>query len=196
MKKLLLLALLLLSSNTVYAGFMDAADKLISGGQEIREQIPPAKDEATNEERNEAPAANEDRHYIQPDDFFVSEEAMEGRTWIHVNLAKMTVKPSNKTKGEAEFFKIKDGNKLWTKHYWRTRIATPEEMKLGTLVILFEENNLNDIYQAPQDRSNARQDSWFMAKITDKTDLYKGYLTVSGGYKVNPKNIRVIIGKK
>ncbi len=196
MKKLVLLALLLLSSNTVYAGFMDAADKLISGGEEIREQIPPAKDEASNEERHEAPAANEDRHYIQADDFFISEEAMEDRPWIYVNLAKMTVHPSTKTKGEAEFFRIKDGNKLWTKQYWRTRIARPDEIKLGAMVILFDGNNVNDIYQAPQDKSNARQSNWFLAKITDKTDLYKGYLTVSGGYKVNPKNIRVIIGKK
>ncbi len=195
MKKLLVLALLL-CSNTGYAGFMDAADKLISGGEEIREQIPPAKDEASNEERHEAPAANEDRHYIQTDDFFVSEEAMEDRPWIYVHLAKMTVQPSAKTKGEAEFFRIKDGNKLWTKQYWRTRIARPEEIKLGAMVILFEGNSLNDLYQAPQDKSNARQSNWFMAKITDKSDLYKGYVTVSGGYKANPKNIRVLVGKK
>ncbi len=196
MKKMLVLALLLVCSNTGYAGFMDAADKLISGGQEIREQVPPAKEEAIQEERNEAPAANEDRHYIQADDFFISEEPMEDRAWIYVSLAKMTVHPTHKTKGEAEFFRIKDGNKLWTKHYWRTRIARPDEIKLGTMVIAFDGNSQNDIYQPPQSKSEARQSNWFLAKITDKSDLYKGYITVSGGLKANPKNIRVLVGKK
>jgi hypothetical protein len=37
--------------------------------------------------------------------------------------------------------------------------------------------------------------NWFMAKITDISDLYKGYVTVSGGYKVNPKNLRVLVGR-
>jgi hypothetical protein len=31
-----------------------------------------------------------------------------------------------------------------------------------------------------------------MAKITDISDLFKGYVTVSGGYKVKINNLRAI----
>ena len=120
---------------------------------------------------------------------------MGDQAWIYVTLSKMTQPPNAQTKGEAEFFRIANGASQWTKYFWRTRIARPDEIRLGTLMIMFEGNSLHDAYQAPQDKSSARQSNWFMAKITDVSDLYKGYVTVSGGYKVNPKNLRVLVGR-
>lgn len=195
MKKLFVLTLLLINCATAQAGFMDEVDKLVTGGQQIREQVPPAQEESAPQPRYEAPAAGEDRHYIQGDDFFISEQPMGDNAWIYVTLAKMTQPPNAQTKGEAEFFKIANGASQWTKFFWRTRIARPDEIRLGTLMIMFEGNSRNDAYQAPQDKSDARQNSWFMARVTDVSDLYKGYVTVSGGYKVNPQNLRVLVGR-
>ena len=195
MKKLFVLAIMLITCGTAQAGFMDDVDKLVTGGQQIQEQIPSHQEEAAPQPRYEAPAAGEDRHYIQADDFFISEQPMGDSAWIYVTLSKMTSPPATKTKGEAEFFKIKDGNSIWTKYFWRTRIARPDEIRLGAIMVMFEGNSLNDAYQAPQDKSSARQSNWFMAKITDTSDLYKGYITVSGGYKINPKNLRLLIGR-
>ena len=195
MKKLVILALVLLSGGTAQAGFMDEVDKLVTDGQQIREQVPPAQEEAAPQPRHEAPAAGEDRHFIQSDDFFISEQPMGQNAWIYVALAKMTQPPNAQTKGEAEFFKITDGKSLWSKHFWRTRLARPDEIRLGALMVMFEGHQVADVYQQPESKETARRDAWFMARITDTSDLYKGYVTVSGGYKVNPKNLRVLVGR-
>lgn len=136
--------------------------------------------------------AGEDEHYIQLDDYFISDEPLGQHSWIWVGLAKMVTPPSAATKKEAEFFQVKDGNKVWIKNYWQTRRAQKVELKLGTVVVAFNDHRQDDIYSAPESKETARGGSWFMAKITDLSDLYKGYVTVSGNYKVSPNNLRVI----
>lgn len=146
--------------------------------------------------RYEAPPpapAGEDGHYIQADDYFIQHHGLEDRTWIWVELAKMVSTPNGATKGEAEFMKIKDGKNYWTSHYWRTRIASQAELRLGLPVIAFNDSHYNGVYDAPGRKDRARGGSWFMARITDMSDMYKGYITVSGNYKVSLRNLRLII---
>jgi hypothetical protein len=150
-----------------------------------RSQQPPPEDGTPA-----ARATMDDEHYIQEDDFFISPDAFNRQEWIYVKLAKMVTPPSTKTKKEAEFFQVGNGNRVWTKHYWQTRLARKDELKLGTAVVIFERGD-NGIYVAPENKDEARRGSWFMARITDMSDLYKGYVTVSGGYKANVRNIRV-----
>jgi hypothetical protein len=134
----------------------------------------------------------EDDHYLQADDYFISEEAFKDQAWIWVSLSKMVTAPSAATKKDAEFMKIRDGNKVWTKNYFKTVVVKKTDLKLGNVVIAFNDNNQNDIYCAPDSKDNSRGGSWFMGKIIDITDLYKGYVTLAGNYKVSPKNLRVI----
>jgi hypothetical protein len=135
----------------------------------------------------------DDDHYIQSDDYFSGDEAFMTQAWIWVYLAKMTTPPSASTKREAEFMKIRDGNKVWTKIHYKTAIARKSDLKLGTLIIAFNDNNSNDIYAAPDSKENSRGGAWFMGKIIDMTDLFKGYVTVAGNYKVSMKNLRIIV---
>lgn len=151
------------------------------------------REEAPQPSRQTAPATGEDDHYIQQDDIFIAERPLGSSAWIYVQLAKMTTAPSSQTKDEGEFFRVTDGTSHWTRHYWKTRIVRPNEIKLGTVVIIFEGRSSKGVYQAPDKKSSARSHNWFMAKITDTSDLYKGYITVSGGYKVSPNNLRVIV---
>lgn len=137
--------------------------------------------------------AGEDSHFIQHDDYFIQRHNLDGRAWIYVDLAKMVNAPGSHTKGEAEFMKVRDAKQLWTSHYWQTRIAAQHELRLGLPVIMFEGNHRGSVYHAPQSKERARGSNWFMAKITDTSDLYKGYVTVSGNYKVAVDNLRVII---
>lgn len=137
--------------------------------------------------------AGEDRHYIQHDDYFIQRHGLEGRAWMYVDLAKLVNAPGSHTKGEAEFMKIRDAKQFWTPHFWQTRIAASNEIQLGLQVIIFEGNRRSSVYNAPQSKERARGSSWFMAKITDTSDLYKGYVTVSGNYKVAVDNLRVIV---
>lgn len=196
MKRLIFVCLLLVvSAGTACAGFWDDAEKLVIKGQQVREQVTPDQsDTPAAEPRQDIPAGSDDLHYIQADDYFISNEPLAKRSWIYVTLAKMTTPPTAATKGEGEFFKVTDGNSTWTKHFWRTRIARPDELRLGAVMIMFEGNSQGSVYMAPKAKDGARKYHWFMARITDVSDLYKGYVTVSGGYKVSPKNLRVLLG--
>lgn len=196
MKQWITAALVLCAVGTAQAGFMDAVDKLVTGGEQIREQLPPPQEQAAAQARPETPAPGEDRHYIQADDYFISDKPLQGHEWIYVQLAKLTTAPSSATKGEAEFFKITDGNKLWTRYFWRSRLATTADIKLGAQVIMFEGNSRGDVYDTPAEKAAARRDAWFMARVTDVSDTYKGFVTVSGGYKASLENLRVLVVRK
>lgn len=133
---------------------------------------------------------DEDDHYIGTDKYFVANEKLNG-PWMYVHLATMKTPASPKTKKQAEFMLVKDGAEIWTEFYWKTRILAEKEIKTGIIIIAFEISD-GDIYRAPENKDEAMQNNWFMAKITDVSDMYKGYVTVSGGYKVKINNMRAI----
>ena len=137
-------------------------------------------------------SAEEDAHYIQDDDYFISQEGFKSN-YIYVSLAKMLTPPEAATKNEGEFLRISDGSEVWTKFFWRTRAAQRIDVKVGAQVVCFDASDENGIYRAPEDKDEARTGSWFMAKITDVSDLYKGHVAVSGGYKVKVDNIRILV---
>lgn len=132
-----------------------------------------------------------DAHYIQPSDYFISDREFPNQGWIYVHLAKVVTEPTAQTKYEGKFMKIHDGKEIWTKYYWKSRIASKAEIKLGATVISFDDNIVDNIYMAPKNKDQARNGQWFMGKITDTTDLYKGYVTVAGGYKIDVDNLRI-----
>ncbi|MGQ9842729.1 MAG: hypothetical protein ACUVRK_04110 [Spirochaetota bacterium] len=136
--------------------------------------------------------ARDDEHFIQDDDYFVSKQQYK-QGWIYVELAKMVQPAKPETKNEAQFMTLREGEELWTKYFWKTTVATVAECKVGTIVICFDDNVKDNVYYAPENKDCARSGSWFMAKITDMSDLYKGYLTVSGGYKVDKDNVRITV---
>jgi len=131
-----------------------------------------------------------DMHYIQSDDYFISENGFESG-WMRIDLAKMIQAPTQETKNEGKFMDVKDAREIWTSHYWKTRIAQPSDLKLGTIIIAFDYTD-NDIYVRPENQELARTDNWFMAKITDTSTLYQNVVMVSGGYRVKTDNLRVI----
>ncbi|HOE19368.1 MAG TPA: hypothetical protein PKJ69_00230 [Spirochaetota bacterium] len=132
-----------------------------------------------------------DAHFIQPSDYFIADKEFPGQGYIWVNLSKVVTAPSTQTKNEGLFMMVGSGKEIWTKYYWKSRIAAKGEIKIGKTIIAFNDNREDDIYYAPENKEGARTDSWFMAKITDTTDMYKGYVMVSGGYKVAIDNIRI-----
>ncbi len=142
-----------------------------------------------------APAfAEDDDHYINSDHYFITKEAFK-QGWIYVTLATMKTPATVQTKNEAEFTTIRDGEEIWTKFYYITRIAAQTELKIGLQVIACEIGD-GEVYRAPANRDEALQNNWFMAKITDVSDVFKGYVTVSGGYKIKLDNMRVVVKEK
>lgn len=134
-----------------------------------------------------------DTQYIQSDDYFVATETIGDRDWIYVELGKLLTPASPETKNQAKFFMVKNGKEAWMPFWIKTRIATKADLVPGTLVVIFNDNGQNDVYMAPENNQSARTGAWFLAKITDSSELFKGYVMVSGGYKADINNMRVII---
>lgn len=133
----------------------------------------------------------EDAHGLQSDDYFTSDRDPEGaRTYVH--LAKMIEPPSEKTKEEAQFMDLKDGSAFWTRRYWRTRLATRDDLKPAALVVVFEGNHANGVYQAPNSKDDALTGNWFMGRITDVSDLARNLVKV-GADNVSLTALRVMM---
>jgi hypothetical protein len=133
---------------------------------------------------------DEDRHWIQSDDYFISEHPWQAK-WIYVHLSKMKRPASAESKDQALFFKLDDSRDVWTQHYWRTRPAAPSELALGTLAICFNDNVQNSVYHPPPSKDRARTGAWFMGKITDVSDAYKHVVKIDS-YNCAINAVRVI----
>jgi hypothetical protein len=111
--------------------------------------------------------------------------------WLNVSIAKM--KEPAGPEGEALFFVIHDGADVRSAHFYRTRPAVKGDLVLGTLLICFDHNKKGKVYQAPRDKDNARPGGWWLARITDLSDLDKGYATLAGSYHCAPDALRAIV---
>jgi hypothetical protein len=123
-------------------------------------------------------APGEDVHWMQPADYFVSEDEWT-QDWIYVHLGKMQQPPAPGSKGQAMFFRLHDSRDVWTRHYWKTRPAAPGELVVGALAICFDDNKPNNVYRAPTTKGDARTGDWFLGKITDVSDAYKHQVRIS-----------------
>ncbi|OQA94487.1 MAG: hypothetical protein BWY23_02741 [Spirochaetes bacterium ADurb.Bin218] len=136
-----------------------------------------------------------DAHFFEDDYIIVSKEPYKSG-WIRVRVAKLVTPASKETKNEAKFMYISDGEEIWTKYYWVSRIATSADIKVGQIVFASEAHTNEDgVYYGPEEKSET-YDSWFMTKITDISDRHKGYVTVAGNYKVNIEALRVPVTGK
>jgi len=123
-------------------------------------------------------APGEDHHWMQADDYFLTEEPyVEGWVWGH--LAKMKRPPSPDSKDQALFFDVRDSRDIWTRFYWRSRPAQPQDVVLGALAVCFNDNVQHDVYRAPPNKREARAGQWFLGRITDVSDAYKHLVRVS-----------------
>lgn len=125
-----------------------------------------------------APGVGEDVHFIQADDYFVSDSAYESG-WIRPVLAKMKQPPVAGTKNEAQFFLVNEAKDLWTAHFWRTRLAVQTDMAVGNLLVCFEGNSVDDVYRAPANKEQARTGAWFLGRVTDVSDLFKNVVSIA-----------------
>lgn len=138
-----------------------------------------------------APTGNADAHFIQPTDFFYMEEPFGNTEWERILLGKLVTAATPETKNQAQFMSVSSGISEWAKWWSGSRIATRADLKLGTEVIFFDQSGENSVYRAPESNQEARSYDWAISRITDVSELFKGYVMVGGGYKVSEKNLRV-----
>jgi len=117
---------------------------------------------------------SEDRHWFQPDDFLISTQPYITGRLDRLVLGKRLRDPNHH--GEAVFLTAQS-NEITTAHYWRTRIARPEDLVVGALAFCFADFNAS-VAPRPADKTSARQGYWLLSRVTDTADLGQGKVLV------------------
>lgn len=133
-----------------------------------------------------------DNHFVQSDDYFILQDPLEGNAWVYSTIAKMTVSPSLSTDNQAQFFRIMDGESLWTRHWVKTRLATKADLAIGKKVVFLDITDHQGLYRSPESNQEARSSYWLHSRIVDTSELFKGYVMVGDGLKVREKAIRIV----
>ena len=162
---------------------------LVSGGYKVARNALRAVD-GDNSPRLTV-GGTEDKWYVKPDYWFIANNGLPATGYETVTLAVAIKAPSAETKGEGQFMKLGTGEILWTKNAWKQRAATQADMKLGAYAIALDHSE-NNVYVPPTSREQALTGNWFVAKIVDVGQAYKGQVTFAGGYAVQIDGTRVI----
>jgi len=109
--------------------------------------------------------------------------------WIYVHLAKL-IQPAKPPSNEAQFFQLDNSREVWTANHWKTHPADPSELALGTLVLCFNDNQRDHLYNAPANKDAARTGAWFLGKVTDLSDVPRGWARIDS-YKCMLDAIRI-----
>lgn len=130
------------------------------------------------------PSVSETASFFESDEYliFSDDNDQNGR------LGKM-VTSRTKTNPEGEFLMYHNGKKEWSKFFKTIRPAKASEIALGTRIYFFEGNRgEGDVYFAPNDKSEARTESWWRDPVTDNSLVNtRGVVTV-GRYRVDISN--------
>jgi len=138
-------------------------------------------------------SAETDKQFVQSDEVFLGDGAFTDQDWMYTYLAKELKAASKDTKYETQVQTYADNKTQWTKNAWKTKIATAKDLKEGALVICLDARDADDVYRVPANRAEALDSYWFIARITDLSDLFKDIVTVSGGYRVNKAAVRIVL---
>ena len=136
-------------------------------------------------------APGSDAHFVQVDDYFVLEQPLTDQSFVYAALGKMLTAPGTNTNSQGKFRRDLDNQEIWTQYFGKTRIARTADYILNQEVVFPNFMDSYGNYRAPESSTEARTGWWMKARVTDISELHKGFLTVSGGYKVNLNALRV-----
>lgn len=142
------------------------------------------------------PSAGSDIHFIQQDDYFITNETFDDNDIVETFIGKMMVPASESTKYQGQFLRVYDGKQIWIKHYAKTRVATAADLALGNVVYYcsqsgFHDDESNYIFSPPENITDSRNSVWCKARITDLSETFKGIVMTSTGRRVQVNALRV-----
>lgn len=144
-----------------------------------------------NANASQVTSPGSDAHFVQVDDYFVMEQPLAGQGFVYSALGKMLTAPAPKTDNKGKFRRLPDNQELWTQYYTKTRIAQAADYVLNKEVFFSNYLDSYGNYRAPESLAEAQNGWWMKARVSDISELHKGFLTVSGGYRVNLNALRV-----
>ncbi len=105
--------------------------------------------------------------------------AFEGSDWDKANyLVATTLTPaSEQTKDEGEFLYVYRGESKWTPWFYESYIPAGDELSVGQWVF-YCGNGL--AHYSPMDRDSYREAWWYVGRITELDELYKGVVKIKG----------------
>ena len=132
----------------------------------------------------------EDHQFVRADHWIVANKPLPEKNYIQASVGVAVALPSPETKNQGHFIRVNNGKILWTQHAWRTRPATEADLQIGRYAFM-PHTQKDKVYQIGKDRAATIGRRWWIAKITDTSEAFKGVITVSGGYKVALTSMRV-----
>jgi hypothetical protein len=161
----------------------------------IRPQAPNVILDTNAVEQAVAPIAGMDAHFLTPTDFFFMEEPLANdASWDIVFVGKIIQAPSRETDNQAQMLRVNDGSTVWARWMASTYVATNADLSLGRTVVFYDANwGEQDVRQAPKSNQESRSGTWLISRITDTSELFKGYVLCGGGIRVSVKNLRVVV---
>lgn len=110
--------------------------------------------------------------------------AYEGSTWEKSNylVATTLTRASEETKNEGEFLFVNRGSSRWTSWFYESYIPSQDELQIGQKVF-FSGNGMAQF--GPMDRDSYRSSWWYIGRITELDELFKGVVSINGkAYKL------------
>jgi hypothetical protein len=132
----------------------------------------------------------EDRWFIKDGHWFVGTDPLPKEGYTTVYAAALLEQATKETGGEGHFLWLHSGKTLWSRHFWKTRIAGKNDLKVGRPAICLDGESGDGAYGPPADRRQALFHGWFAGPVTDTGELYKGVVEVAG-YKCDLQAVRV-----
>jgi hypothetical protein len=136
-----------------------------------------------------------DGHFLDSAEYFIARQDINSGAYQYVAVGRMLVGPTETSRGEAQFLVVGGGagytigQRVWTRHYMRTRPATPADVALGKRVFCLNRQE-GEVYQGPRDRSEALNTGWWAVTVTDLSYLYRQEVR-AGDYRLAPGCLRV-----
>jgi len=131
----------------------------------------------------------EDGHYLTGNHWIVVPKGLPEQRYRYGFVGAPIQPPTAQTKDDGNFINLSTGEVGWNKGFM-TRPAQQADLQVGTFAFM-PHINRNGVYQAPDSRLKSLTTRWWVAKIVDTSELYKGVVEVAGGYKIAAAAIRV-----
>jgi serine/threonine protein kinase len=142
-----------------------------------RGDIDPRSGPAPSGDEALAAPAGEDDHWFQPGDYLISMTDYQGGKLSNLRVAKMLTPPARP--GERATFLDSRSRQVETPFYWRTRIAQPGDLTIGTLAFCMARPHRRAASR-PEDKQQARARVWIAARVTEIADLQNGTVSIGG----------------
>lgn len=132
----------------------------------------------------------EDQHFLRDGHWIVANNALGKRKYVYASVAAAVQTPSAQTKNEGHYLRLKDGAYVWTREAWQTRPATQADLQPGVIVFMAHHRE-KGTYVRFTERHKSVAGTWWVSRVTDTSELYRGTVTVAGGHRVAVDNLRV-----